>query len=147
MDSQKKEFALPKVGLFACFSGASNSGSLTGMAALEVVRRLGSDAAGVCSLPAILSEVPRQSALVRKIEKIIVIDGCRNACASRLLLGIGIRPAIYLNLEKDLGIVKRGPFTSLEFTGQEVQAVANALITLIQSGAKADQDSTREQVK
>jgi len=31
------------VGLFACFSGVSNTGSLTGMAALEVVRRLGNE--------------------------------------------------------------------------------------------------------
>jgi len=32
---------LPKVGLVACFSGGSNTGSLSGMAALEVVKRLG----------------------------------------------------------------------------------------------------------
>jgi uncharacterized metal-binding protein len=131
MDSQKKQVTLPKVGLFACFSGGSNTGSLTGMAALEVVRRLGSDAAGVCSLPAILSEVPRQSALVRKIEKIIVIDGCHNACARRLLMGIGIKPAIYLNLETDLHLSKQGPFTSLAYTEEEVNRVANAIIATI----------------
>ncbi len=48
---QKKAAALPKVGLFACFSGASNTGSLTGMAALEVVKRPGNANAGICSLP------------------------------------------------------------------------------------------------
>jgi len=128
---------LPRVGLFACFSGGSNTGSLTGMAALEVVRRLGSEMVGICSLPAVLSEVPRQSNLVKKIEKIIVVDGCHNACARRLLSGVGIEPAIYLNLEKDLGIAKNGPFTSLEFTDLEVQAVANALITLIETGSEA----------
>ena len=128
---------LPRFGLFACFSGGSNTGSLTGMAALEVVRRLGSEMVGICSLPALLSEVPRQSNLVKKIEKIIVVDGCHNACARRLLSGVGIEPAIYLNLEKDLGIAKNGPFTSLEFTNLEVQAVANALITLIGTGSEA----------
>ena len=107
------------------------------MAALEVVRRLGSEMVGICSLPALLSEVPRQSNLVKKIEKIIVVDGCHNACARRLLPGVGIEPAIYLNLEKDLGIAKNGPFTSLEFTDLEVQAVANALITLIETGSEA----------
>jgi len=135
MGAQK--VTLPPMGLFACFSGGSNTGSLTGMAALEVVRRLGSDVVGVCSLPAVLSEVPRQSTLVKKIGKIIVVNGCHNACARRLLAGVGIEPAIYLNLEEDLGIAKRGPFTSLEFTDREVQAVANALVTLIEAGAEA----------
>jgi len=112
MDGQKA--ALPRVGLFACFSGGSNTGSLTGMAALEVMRRLGSDAVGVCSLPAILNEVPRQSGLVRKIRKIVVMDGCHNACARQLLAGVGIKPDVYLNLENDLGIVKKRPFIGLE---------------------------------
>lgn len=141
MDAQKA--ALPKVGLFACFSGGSNTGSLAGMAALEVVRRLGSDAVGVCSLPAILNQVPRQSALVKKIEKIVVIDGCHNACARQLLAGVGIEPGIYLNLEKDLGMAKKGPFTGLEFTDQEVQAVADALIAAIEAGADAAQTSSQ----
>ncbi len=138
---------LPKVGLFACFSGGSNTGSLTGTAALEAVRRLGSETVSICSLPAILNQVPRQSALVRKIGKIIVIDGCHNGCARRLLASVGIEPAIYLNLEEDLGITKRGPFTSLEFTEQEVQAVTSALITRIQAGAEAAQDFTRKEVQ
>ena len=138
MDVQKTA-ALPRVGLFACFSGGSNTGSLTGMAALEVVRRLGSDRVGICSLPAILNEVPRQSAVVEKIGKIVVVDGCHNACARQLLAGAGIKPDVYLNLEEHLGIAKRGPFTSLEFTDQEVQEVANALIAAIEAeGRKAE---------
>jgi len=131
MDAPK--VSLPQVGIFACFSGASNTGSLTGMAALEVVRRLGSERVGICSLPAIVSEVPRQSAVVKKIGKIVVVDGCHNQCARKLLAGFGIEPAVYLNLEADLGLTKRGPFTSLEFTEQEVQAVAEALIAAIQA--------------
>lgn len=122
---------LPQVGIFACFSGGSNSGTLTGMAALEAVRRLGSDLVGICSLPATLRAVPRQSALVRKIERIIVVDGCRNRCARGLLERQGITPAKYLNLEEDLGIAKSGPFTSWEFTDQEVQIVADALVAAI----------------
>jgi len=60
---------LPKVGLFACFSGSSNTGSLAGMAALEAVRRLGSENVGVCSLPAVLNQVPRQSAMAMLLRK------------------------------------------------------------------------------
>lgn len=85
MTTKQRVPKVPSVGLFACFSGGSNTGPLAGMAALEVVKRLGTDVVGVCSLPAILNQVPRQSALVRKIEKIVVVDGCHNECARQLL--------------------------------------------------------------
>lgn len=129
---------LPQVGLFACFSGGSNTGSLTGVAALEVVRRLGREQVGICSLPAILNKVARQAAVVKKIGKIVVMDGCHNACALQLLSGMGIAPNIYLNLEEHLGIAKSGPFTSLEFTDQDVQAVADALIAAIETMTYGD---------
>lgn len=131
MNVQEKTFMMPKVGLFACFSGGSNTGSLTGMAALEVVRRLSKDIVGICSLPAILNEVPRQTAMVKKIGKIVVIDGCHNACARKLLAKAGIKPSIYLNLEEDLGMAKSGPFTSLEFTDHEVKEIVEALMEAI----------------
>jgi uncharacterized metal-binding protein len=124
----KKKMALPKVGLFACFSGGSNTGSLTGMAALEVVRRLGNETVGICSLPAVLNQVPRQSTLVRKIEKIVVIDGCHNECARQLLAHKGIVPDVYLNLGEKLNLTKQGPFSSLAFTDDEVNLVADAII-------------------
>jgi len=125
--------ALPKVGLFACFSGGSNTGSLAGMAALEVVKRLGSDVIGICSLPAVLNNVPRQSAMVKKIEAIVVLDGCHQQCARQLLDKVGIKPALYLNIETDLGIQKSGPFTSLSFSEEQVRAVTDALATAINS--------------
>ena len=143
MASRQQMRHLPRVGLFACFSGGSNSGSLTGMAALEVVRRLGSDAVGVCSLPAVLNQVPRQAALVRKIEKIVVIDGCHNGCARQLLAGVGIVPDVYLNLETDLHLSKQGPFSSLAFTDREVNQVAEAIIAIV--GAMPDTNGTSEE--
>jgi uncharacterized metal-binding protein len=101
------------------------------MAALEAIRRLGSDVVGICSLPALLNKVPRQSSLVKKIERVIVVDGCHNRCAIQLVQGVGIRPVGYVNLERDLGLRKLGPFTSLEFTGQEVNRVAEAIVAAI----------------
>lgn len=127
----QKGIPLSKVGLFTCFSGGSNTGTLTGMAALEVVKRLGKEAIGICSLPAVLNEVPRQSALVQQLAGLIVIDGCHQECAKRLLLEKGIKPDVYLNLEKDLHLTKQGPFTSLEFTAEEVQRIAEVIIGII----------------
>jgi len=115
---------LPKVGLFACFSGGSNTGSLTGMAALEVVRRLGSDAVGVCSLPAILSDVPRQSALVRRIGKFIVVDGCPLNCARKIVEAAGFTPDRIINLVEDCGL-KKGP--PLEYSDEDLQLAVRAI--------------------
>jgi len=130
MEGQKKA-GLPKVGLFACFSGGSNTGSLTGMAALEVVKRLGRETVGICSLPAILNDVPRQSAMIESMEKLVVIDGCHNACAKELLTKKGIVPDAYLNLA-DLHLIKQGPFSSLAFTEDEVKLVADALVSTVE---------------
>ena len=131
METQKK-MTLPKVGLFACFSGGSNSGSLAGIAALEAVRRLGNETVGICSLPAVLNRVPRQSALVKQMENLMVIDGCRNACARHLLAEKGIVPDVYLNLEENLHLTKQGPFSSLAFTDDEVKRVADAIIAAVE---------------
>jgi len=129
MDLQKK--GIPRIGLFACFSGGSNTGSLTGLAALEVVKALGSETVGICSLPAILNSVPRQSALMEHIEKRVIVDGCHQSCAKRLLAEKGIVADVYINLETDLQMTKHGPFTSLEFTQEEVRQVADAIMKAI----------------
>jgi uncharacterized metal-binding protein len=126
-----KRADLPGVGLFACFSGGSNTGSLAGLAALEVVRSLGSEVVGVCSLPALLNQVPRQSDLVRKLSKIVVVDGCHQSCARQLLTAAGIKPHAYLNLETDLGLMKQGPFSSLAFTDEQVKQVTEAIIAIV----------------
>lgn len=131
MEQQKTAAALPKVGIFACFSGASNTGSLTGMAALEVIQRLRNPNVGICSLPAILNEVPRQSAMVKNIKNIIVIDGCHNECAKKLLAKFEIEPTTYINLEADLQFKKQGPFTSLEYTETQLESVVNAILAAI----------------
>lgn len=133
---------LPKVGIFACFSGASNTGTLAGLAALEVARRLKGKDVGICSLPALLRGVPRQSALVRKIRGLLVIDGCHNQCARKLLDGLGISPDLYLNLEQDLGLRKYGPFTSLEFTQDEVERVVEAILALLSLKLGPQEDSS-----
>jgi uncharacterized metal-binding protein len=126
-----KKSGLPRVCLFACFSHGSNTGTLTGLAALEAIRRLGSEVVGVGSMPALLNQVPRQSEMVKNFKKIIIIDGCHQSCARQLLAAVGIKPQAYLNLETDLGLVKKGPFTSLDFIEEEVKGVAEKIIALI----------------
>jgi uncharacterized metal-binding protein len=122
----------PKIGLVVCNSGASNTGHLTGLAALEVIKRLGSEKVGICSLPALANNIPRQIMLVKKIEHLIVIDGCRNECARKILSTLGIRYDKYLNLEYDLGIKKLGPFSTMNYSEDDVEKVSSAIMKKIQ---------------
>jgi uncharacterized metal-binding protein len=122
----------PKIGLVACNSGASNTGHLTGLAALEVVKKFGSEKVGICSLPALANNIPRQTILIKKIQHLIVIDGCRNECARKILNTLGIKYEKYLNLEYDLQINKLGPFTTLEYSEKDVEKVSSAIIKKIQ---------------
>jgi uncharacterized metal-binding protein len=122
----------PEIGLVVCNSGASNTGHLTGLAALEVVKKLGSEKVGICSLPALANNIPRQTMLAKKIEHLIVIDGCRNECARKILNALGIRYDKYLNLEYDLGIKKLGPFSTMDYSEEDVEKVSSAIMKKIQ---------------
>ena len=123
---------VPKIGLVICNSGASNTGHLTGLAALEVVKRLGSEKVGICSLPALANKIPRQTMLVKKIEHLIVIDGCRNECSRKILNTLGIKYDKYLNLEYGLGIKKLGPFSTMNYSEEDVEKISSAIIKKIQ---------------
>ena len=122
----------PQIGIIICNSGASNTGQLTGLAALETVKKLGSDKVGICSLPALANKIPRQTMLVKQIERLIVVDGCRNECARKILNTLGISYRQYLNLEYDLGIKKLGPFSTMNYSKEDIEKVSSALIKRIQ---------------
>ncbi len=122
---------IPETGLVVCNSGASNTGQLTGLAALKVVEKLGSDRVGICSLPALANKIPRQVMLVKEIKRLIVVDGCRNECSRKILDDLGIKYDKYLNLEHDLGIKKLGPFTTMNYSEEDVEKVYSAIMQKI----------------
>ncbi|MGC8896136.1 MAG: putative zinc-binding protein, partial [Candidatus Bathyarchaeia archaeon] len=99
---------------------------------LEVVKKFGSEKVGICSLPALANNIPRQTVLVKKIQHLIVIDGCRNKCARKILNTLGIKYENYLNLEYDLQIKKLGPFTTMNYSSKDIDKVSSALIKKIQ---------------
>ena len=125
---------IPKIGLVICNSGSSNSGFITGLAATRVMAELGEDV-GICSLPAIANKVPRQVAIVKRIPHIVVVDGCQNRCASKILDQLGIRYHVCINLE-DLGIKKLGPFTTLKYSEEGLEKVYRALTSRIKKSAQ-----------
>lgn len=121
----------PKVGLLACNSGASNSGTLTGISAIEIIKEFGSELVGICSLPSIVNQIPRQLSLVKKLPYLVVIDGCKNSCAKKIAEKLGLSYNAYLNLEQDLNIKKLGPFTTLHYSDDDVNKVKRAIEEII----------------
>jgi uncharacterized metal-binding protein len=118
---------IPKVGLLVCSSGSSNSGTLTGIAAIEVVKELGGDLVGICSLPALANEIPRQLSITKNLKHFIVIDGCSNTCAKKVAEKLGLTYDSHLNIEDDLRMQKAGPFTTLQYSDKDVNKVKEAI--------------------
>lgn len=129
---------IPQIGLLIFNSGSSNSGTLTGIASMEVVKELGDDRVGICSLPALVHEIPRQVLTVKNLKHLIVIDGCRNACERNLAEKLSLSKDIYLNLEDDLKIGKLGPFSTFQYSTEDVRKVKEAIRARIgQLGGKS----------
>jgi len=130
MESSKIE-----IGIIACASNASNTGSLAGRAALKLAKILG-EKTGICSLPAIATNVPRQTNLVKSIPILVVIDGCHNECAKKILDNVKINPSIYINLEYDLGFKKEGPFTTFNYKEKDVENIVKHILNVLKKGGE-----------
>jgi len=122
---------VPKIGLLVCNSGSSNSGLISGKASIEVVEELGEDLVGICSLPALANEIPRQLHLVKNLRHRIVIDGCHNACARNIVEKLAIPYDAYINLEDDLKMEKLGPFSTLRYSDYDVKRAKEAIKTQV----------------
>jgi uncharacterized metal-binding protein len=118
---------IPKIGLLTCNSGSSNSGTLTGIAAMEVLKELSGDLVGICSLPALANEIPRQVLTVKDLKHLIIVDGCRNSCAMKVAKKLSLSHDAYVNLENDLKIDKLGPFSTLQYSDEDMNKVKEAI--------------------
>jgi uncharacterized metal-binding protein len=110
-----------------CNSGSSNSGTLTGIAAVEVLKGLSGDLVGICSLPALANEIPRQVLSVKNLQHLIIVDGCRNSCAMKVARKLSLSHDAYVNLENDLNIEKLGPFSTLQYSEEDLAKVTQAI--------------------
>lgn len=131
MNEKSKKLRIPKIGLLVCNSGASNTGALTGAAALEIIKEF--DDVGILSLPSLVNGVPRQVAIAKKIQHIVVVDGCKNSCARNVAEKLGLKYDAYLNIEKDIGIKKIGPFSSLQYSKEEIARVKDEIEKIIRT--------------
>lgn len=131
--SQAHENALkPRVGIYYCGGAMSSTGELTGVAALEVVNRLGPKEVGLGCASALAAGVPKHFKTMQSLERMIAIDGCLNSCVKRVARQSGARIDSYLNLAKDLEIEKIGPFKPLAFSQEDFEKAVEAIIAKVQ---------------
>lgn len=127
----RNKFELPKIGIIACSGGGSNTGVLSCEACKEILKRVDSKEVSVFSLPSILNDISRQKFLLNQIKKLIIIDGCHLRCAKSLLERENILPDFYLNIEEDLKIDKKGPFSTLNYTDREINMVTGKILSIV----------------
>ncbi len=132
---------VPQIGLLVCGSNASNTGGVTAQAALETIKER--EDAGILSLLALVNAVERQITLAKKVSHVMVVDGCKNACARKIAENMGIEYEAYVNLEHDLQIRKKGPFTTAEYASEDVIKAKNEIQDVIKeilTGEKRDHE-------
>jgi uncharacterized metal-binding protein len=122
----------PRVGIFYCGGAMSSVGELTGVAAFEVLKRLGPKEVGMGCVSALAAGVPKHFRTMQGLEKVVVIDGCPNSCVRKIVEQTGARMDAYINLGKDLKIKKIGPFKPLAYSQQDLERAVEAIIAKIQ---------------
>ena len=125
-----KQENVPENALFVCFGAMSSAGTLTGVAALEAMKKLNPKKTGLFCTSALAADVPKHRKTTQAAKRIIAIDGCANRCASRVIEKSGFKVDKNLNLVKDLAIEKRGPFRPFDYTPEEFQKAVDAIVKI-----------------
>lgn len=120
---------MPKIGLLVCGSNASNTGGVTAQAALQTIKER--EDVGILSLPALVNAAERQISLAKNVSHVVVVDGCKNSCAKKIAENMGIEYDAYVNLEYDLKMKKKGPFTTAQYASEDVMKAKNEIQNVI----------------
>lgn len=121
---------VPENALFVCFGAMSSSGTLTGIAVLEAMKRLDPKKTGIFCSSALAVNVPKHRKTTEAAKRIIAIDGCANRCTSKIIEQAGFKVDRAVNLVKDLSVEKRGPFRPFDYTEEELQRTVEAIINI-----------------
>jgi len=129
---------VPENALFVCFGAMSSSGTLTGIAVLEAMKRLDPKKTGIFCSSALAVDVPKHRKTTQAAKRIIAIDGCANRCTSKIIEKAGLKVDKSLNLVKDLSVEKRGPFRPFDYTEEELQKTVEAIMNICEGLSAGD---------
>jgi len=132
MSQEHQDAEKPRVGIFYCGGAMSSVGELTGVAAFEVMKRLGPQEVGMGCVSALAAGVPKHFRTMQSLEKVVAIDGCPNSCVRKIVEQTGARMDGYINLGKDLKIKKIGPFKPLAYSQEDLERVVEAIVAKVQ---------------
>jgi len=127
---------VPENAIFCCFGCMSSVGTLTGVAVLEAYKKLDKEKTGLFCISAIAAGIPKHRKTTDKAKTIIVIDGCPNRCATKILEKDGIEINKSLNLVQDLKIPKVGPFKPFDFKDEDMDKTVAEIIRLCEGETK-----------
>jgi uncharacterized metal-binding protein len=118
----------PETALFVCFGGMSNVGVLTGLAGLEVMRRVGREKACIFCLGGLPTQAPSVLEKTSQARRIVTVDGCAINCARKIVEQAGYTPDASLTLVNDCGIAKK---SSLDYTEADLHQAAEAIFLAV----------------
>lgn len=130
MSKNKSEKEKPRHALFCCFGCMSSVGTLTAIAMLDAYKKLDHEEFGLFCTSAIAAHVPKHRKSTDNAKSIIVIDGCYNHCAQKILEEAGIEIHEYVNLLQDLKIPKIGPFKPFAYTEDDKERAIEAILKM-----------------
>lgn len=134
---EHKDEEKPRVGILYCGGAMSSAGELTAIASFEVLKRLGPQEVGMGCVSALAAGIPKHFKTMQGIEKVLVIDGCPNSCARKVVEKAGSKMDAYLNLGKDLGIKKIGPFKPMEFSPEDFEKAVQAIMDKVRENGES----------
>lgn len=129
-EQQQSQPSGPENALFVCFGGLSNVGTLSGLAALEVVRELTPRKACIFCLGALPARSESVMEKARAAQRIITVDGCDKNCARHIVEEPGFRPTRSITIEQDCGVEKKPAFA---FDEGDLQKVRQAILDALQA--------------
>ena len=132
----EKEEHVPENAIFCCFGCMSSVGTLTGVAVLEAYKKLDKEKNGLFCTSAIAAGVPKHRKTTEQAKRIIVVDGCHNKCATKILEKDGLKIDKTLNLLLDLKIPKIGPFKPFDYKQEDLDRTVAAIISLCEEESK-----------
>jgi len=93
--------------LFACSGGLSDAGIIAWLASLEVVKELGLRKVAIGCLAGLPTESPKILGMVQAAKRLIIVDGCPNECARKMVEAAGLKATRNIVLTRDLPMKKK----------------------------------------
>ncbi|NMB54713.1 MAG: hypothetical protein GYA15_08415 [Leptolinea sp.] len=119
---------VPETALFVCFGAMSNVGMMTGLAAIEAVKKVEPGKAGIFCLGGLPTQAPTVIAKTQAVKRIVTVDGCPLNCSRKIVEQAGFTPTKTINLVTDCGIQKK---PASEYKQEDMEPAIKAIVDTI----------------